>query len=165
MRVFGVDPGSDRTGYGCIETDGSRHQLIACGAIQTSPRATFPEKLLTIYQSLSRLLAEHRPDTVAVESVFYAANVRSALKLGHARGVVLLAAQRAGVQVVEFKPSQIKQTVTGSGAAGKAQVGQMIALLLRLDRIPKPDDVADALALAYTQAVIGQTLAQIQEAV
>ena len=86
MKVFGVDPGSERTGYGCIETDGSRHRLVVCGAVTTSPRASFPEKLLAIHQALGRLLAEHRPDCVAVENVFYAKNVRSALKLGHARG-------------------------------------------------------------------------------
>ena len=148
MKVFGVDPGSDRTGYGCIETDGSRHHLIACGAIASSPRATFPEKLLTIHEALGRLLAEHRPDCVAVESVFYAANVRSALKLGHARGVALLAAVEAGVPVFEYAPAEIKLAVVGYGRAEKHQVGEMVRLLLGLEAIPEPHDAADALAIA-----------------
>jgi crossover junction endodeoxyribonuclease RuvC len=148
VKVFGVDPGSDRTGYGCIETDGSRHHLIACGAIATSPRATFPEKLLTIHEGLGRLLAEHRPSCVAVESVFYAANVRSALKLGHARGVALLAAVEAGYPVFEYAPAEIKRAVVGYGRAEKHQVGEMVRLLLGLDAIPEPHDAADALAIA-----------------
>jgi len=148
VRVFGVDPGSDRTGYGCIETDGSRHHLIACGAIATSPRGTFPEKLRTIHEALGRLLAEHRPGCVAVESVFYAANVRSALKLGHARGVALLAAVEAGYPVFEYAPAEIKRAVVGYGRADKHQVGEMVRLLLGLEAIPEPHDAADALAIA-----------------
>jgi crossover junction endodeoxyribonuclease RuvC len=148
VKVFGVDPGSDRTGYGCIETDGSRHRLIACGAIATSPRATFPEKLLTIHEALGRLLAQHQPDCVAVESVFYAANVRSALKLGHARGVAMLAAVEAGMDVFEYTPAEIKRAVVGYGRAEKPQVQQMVKLLLRLTAVPSPHDAADALAVA-----------------
>ena len=148
MKVFGVDPGSDRTGYGCIETDGSRHHLMACGAIATTPRATFPEKLRTIHDALGRLLAEHRPDCVAVESVFYSANVRSALKLGHARGVALLAAVQGGYPVFEYAPAEIKRAVVGYGRAEKHQVGEMVRLLLGLESIPEPHDAADALAIA-----------------
>ncbi|MCX6550944.1 MAG: crossover junction endodeoxyribonuclease RuvC [Acidobacteria bacterium] len=148
MKVFGVDPGSDRTGYGCIDTDGSRHRLVACGAISTSPRATFPEKLLTIHETLGRLLAEHRPDCVAVENIFYAANVRGALKLGHARGVALLAAVEQGYPVFEYAPAEIKRAVVGYGRAEKRQVGEMVRLLLGLDAIPEPNDAADALAVA-----------------
>jgi len=148
VKVFGVDPGSDRTGYGCIETDGSRHHLIACGAISTSPRASFPEKLLTIHEALVRLLGEHRPDCVAVESVFYAANVRSALKLGHARGVALLAAVEGGYPVMEYAPAEIKRAVVGYGRAEKSQVGEMVRLLLGLDAVPEPHDASDALAIA-----------------
>ena len=148
MKVFGVDPGSDRTGYGCIETDGSRHHLMACGAIATSPRAALPDKLLAIHTALVRLLAEHRPDCVAVEGVFYAANVRSALTLGHARGVALLAAVQAGYQVFEYAPAEIKRAVVGYGRAEKHQVGEMVRLLLGLETIPEPHDAADALAIA-----------------
>jgi crossover junction endodeoxyribonuclease RuvC len=148
VKVFGIDPGSERTGYGCIETDGSRHRLVVCGAVVTPPRAVFPEKLLAIHQALRRLLAEHRPDCVAVEDVFYAKNVRSALKLGHARAVAVLAAVEAGYPLFEYTPAAIKRTVVGYGRAEKPQVGEMVRLLLGLDQAPSPHDAADALAVA-----------------
>jgi len=148
VKVFGIDPGSERTGYGCITTDGTRHALVDCGAIATSPKAAFPEKLLTIHQALVRLLTEHRPDCVAVESVFYAANVRSALKLGHARGVALLSAVEGGYPVFEYAPAEIKQAVVGYGRAEKRQVGEMVRIILGLSEVPTPDDAADALAVA-----------------
>ena len=94
MKIFGIDPGSERTGYGCVETDGARHRIVLCGAITTSARASFPAKLLTIHSRLAALLAECRPDCAAIESLFHAVNVRTALKLGHARGVAMLAAVR-----------------------------------------------------------------------
>ena len=148
MKVFGIDPGSDRTGYGCIETDGSRHRLVTCGAISAPPSATFPEKLLVIHSRLTALLAECRPDCVAVENLFHATNVRSALKLGHARGVAMLAAVEAGLTVAEYTPAEIKRSVVGYGRAEKPQVQQMIKLLLGLADAPSPHDAADALAVA-----------------
>ena len=147
MRVFGVDPGSLRTGYGCIDTDGSRHRLVACGAI-TTPAAAFPEKLLAIHRALGELLRMHRPDCVVVENVFHAMNVRSALKLGHARGVALLAAVEGGYPVVEYTPAEIKLAVVGYGRAEKHQVGEMVRLLLGLGEVPQPHDASDALAVA-----------------
>jgi crossover junction endodeoxyribonuclease RuvC len=146
--VFGVDPGSLRTGYGCIDTDGSRHRLVACGAITTPPEAAFPEKLLAIHRALGQLLRQHRPDCVVVESVFHAMNVRSALKLGHARGVALLAAVESGYPLVEYTPAEIKLAVVGYGRAEKHQVGEMVRLLLGLDEAPQPHDASDALAVA-----------------
>ncbi len=148
MRIFGIDPGSLRTGYGCIESDGSRHRLIACGAIAPPRDASFPDKLLAIHDGLDALISMHRPDCVAVEDVFHARNVRSALLLGHARGVALLAATRAGVPVVAYSPAEIKRAVVGYGRAEKRQVQGMVKLLLGLDRPPSPHDVADALAVA-----------------
>jgi crossover junction endodeoxyribonuclease RuvC len=148
VRVFGIDPGSERTGYGCVESDGSRHRMIACGAIVTSPRLGFPAQLLRIHQQLAVLLAEHRPECVAVESVFYAANVRSALKLGHARGVAMLAAVEAGYALAEYSPAEIKRAVVGYGRAEKQQVQEMVRLLLGLEEVPTPHDAADALAVA-----------------
>lgn len=148
MKVFGIDPGSQRTGYGCVESDGSRHHLVVCGAIVTSPRLGFPAQLLRIHQQLSALLAEYRPDCVAVESVFYAANVRSALVLGHARGVALLAAVEAGYACAEYTPAEIKRAVVGYGRAEKHQVQEMVKLLLGLREVPTPHDAADALAVA-----------------
>ena len=148
MKIFGIDPGSERTGFGCVESSGSRHRLIDCGALTVPARATFPEKLTVIHAGLSALLARHRPDCVAVENIFYARNVRSALKLGHARGVALLAAAEAGISVVEYAPAEIKRAIVGYGRAEKGQIQQMVKLLLGLEATPSPHDAADALAVA-----------------
>ena len=148
MRVFGIDPGSERTGYGCVETDGSHHRLVGCGAVVASPRSGFPAQLQTIHDGLRVLLAECRPDCVAVESLFHAVNVRSALKLGHARGVAILAAVQGGYQVFEYSPAEIKRAVVGYGRAEKHQVQEMVRVLLGLSEVPAPNDAADALAVA-----------------
>jgi crossover junction endodeoxyribonuclease RuvC len=148
VKIFGIDPGSERTGYGCVERSGSVHHLVLCGSLAAPASATFPERLHHIHAGLAALLAECRPDCVAVESIFHAKNVRSALKLGHARGVALLAASEAGLSVHEYAPAEIKRAVVGYGRAEKGQVGQMVKLLLGLERAPAPHDVADALAVA-----------------
>ena len=148
MRVFGIDPGSERTGYGCVETDGRRHQLVACGAITAAAGASFPDRLARIHHELAALLAACRPECVAIESLVHAVNARSALKLGHARGVAMLAAVQAGCLVVEYTPAEIKRAVVGYGRAEKPQVQQMIKLLLGLEQAPSPHDAADALAVA-----------------
>ncbi|HSL24314.1 MAG TPA: crossover junction endodeoxyribonuclease RuvC [Vicinamibacterales bacterium] len=148
MKIFGIDPGSERTGYGCIETDGSRHRLVTCGAITAPARADFPERLVAIHDGLKALLGEHRPDWVALEDVFHARNVRSALKLGHARGVALLAATEAGVPVAAYSPAEVKRAVVGYGRAEKRQVQRMVCLLLGLGSLPEPYDASDALAIA-----------------
>ena len=148
MKVFGIDPGSARTGYGCVQSDGSRHRLIACGAISVPRTNAFPEKLRIIHLELAALLAAHRPDCVAVENLFHAANARSALKLGHARGVAMLAAVQAGVPIVEYTPAEVKQSIVGYGRAEKGQVQAMIQLILGLREPPTPFDASDALAIA-----------------
>jgi crossover junction endodeoxyribonuclease RuvC len=148
VTVFGIDPGSERTGYGCIATDGRRHRLVACGAISSPAHTPFPERLLAIHVQLVRLLAECRPDCVAIENLFHATNVRSALKLGHARGVAMLAAVASGVPIAEYTPAEIKRAVVGYGRADKNQVQQMVKLLLGLGEAPTPHDAADALAAA-----------------
>ncbi len=148
MRILGIDPGSERTGYGCVETDGRRHQLVVCGAISALAGDAFPQRLARIHRELLAVLATCRPECVAVESVFHAVNARSALKLGHARGVAILAAVEAGCTVVEYSPAEIKRAVVGYGRAEKHQVQQMIKLLLGLDEAPSPHDAADALAVA-----------------
>lgn len=148
MRVFGIDPGSERTGYGCVETDGRRHHLIVCGAIVAAAGDSFPQRLARIHRELAVLLAAHRPECVAVENVFHGVNARSALKLGQARGVAILAAVDAGCEVVEYTPAEIKRAVVGYGRAEKQQVQRMIKLLLGLAKAPTPHDAADALAVA-----------------
>ena len=148
MRIVGIDPGSERTGYGCVETDGRRHRLVTCGAITAAAGDTFPIRLSRIHRELATVLAKTRPDCVAVESVFHAVNARSALKLGHARGVVLLAAVEAGCEIVEYTPAEVKRAVVGYGRAEKRQVQHMIKLLLGLAQPPSPYDASDALAVA-----------------
>jgi len=148
VRIVGIDPGSERTGYGCVETDGRRHRLVTCGAITASAGDAFPARLARIHRELVALLAKTRRDCVAVESVFHAVNARSALKLGHARGVALLAAVEAGCTIVEYTPAEVKRAVVGYGRAEKRQVQHMIKLLLGLAQPPTPYDASDALAVA-----------------
>ncbi len=148
MKVFGIDPGSARTGYGCVQSDGSRHRLIVCGAIVIPTAHSFPEKLRIIHVELGALIARHRPDIVAIENLFHAVNARSALKLGHARGVAMLAAVEAGVPIFEYTPAEVKQSVVGYGRAEKGQVQSMVQLLLGLSDPPTPFDASDALAIA-----------------
>jgi crossover junction endodeoxyribonuclease RuvC len=164
VKIFGIDPGSRRTGYGCVERVGSQHRLVACGSLSGPARASFPDKLQSIHAGLVRLLATHRPDGVAIEDIFHARNARSALKLGEARGVALLAAAEAGVAVIEYAPAAIKRAVVGYGRAEKHQVQHMVKLLLGLDRAPSPHDVADALAVAicHLQSAIGPIAREIQ---
>jgi crossover junction endodeoxyribonuclease RuvC len=148
VRIFGIDPGSERTGYGCVETDGSRHRIVVCGAVNAAASASFPDKLLHIHRQLSALIHECQPECVAIENLFHAVNVRSALKLGHARGVAMLAAVEAGVPVCEYTPAEIKRAVVGYGRAEKHQVQHMVKLMLDLPAVPSPHDAADALAVA-----------------
>jgi crossover junction endodeoxyribonuclease RuvC len=148
VRIFGIDPGSERTGYGCVETDGRRHHLIACGAITARPGDSFPDRLERIHRELTGLLEACRPTSVALENLFHASNARSALKLGHARGVAMLAAVQAGCPVAEYTPAEVKRAIVGYGRAEKQQVQQMIKLLLGLEKVPTPHDAADALAVA-----------------
>jgi crossover junction endodeoxyribonuclease RuvC len=164
VKIFGIDPGSDRTGYGCVERTGNRHHLVICGSLAGPRRATFPDKLKAIHMGLVALLVRHRPDCVAVENIFYARNVSSALKLGHARGIALLAASEAGLPVVEYAPAEIKRAVVGYGRAEKHQVQQMVQLLLGLDTPPTPHDVADALAVAicHLQSTTGPLAERIR---
>ena len=148
MRVFGIDPGCERTGYGCVETDGSRHRIVLCGAITSSAVESLPDKLQRIHHQLTLLIKECQPASVAIENLFFSVNVRSALKLGHARGVAMLAAVEAGLPVFEYTPAEVKRAVVGYGRADKPQVQQMVRLLLGLNAVPTPHDAADALAIA-----------------
>lgn len=155
MRVLGVDPGTALTGYGVVDTGpGGECHLVECGVIRP-PAGAPPARLRTIYEELVRLLARHGPDVVAVEQAFHARNARTTLVLGQARGVILLAAEQAGVTLAEYSPATIKQTVTGRGGALKPQVGFMVAQLLRLRAAPKPADAADGVAVALTHLLRG----------
>jgi crossover junction endodeoxyribonuclease RuvC len=161
VRVFGIDPGSLRTGYGCIDTDGRRHRLISCGAITCPPRAILADRLNQIHHTLCDLIASARPDCIAIENLFYARNVKSALVLGHARGVSVLAAVQAGVPIVEYTPAAIKSAIVGYGRADKRQMQQMVKLLLGLDTAPAPHDAADALAVAICHVQASGPIARL----
>tara|TARA_B100001123_G_C15333898_1_gene1032126 strand:+ start:622 stop:1167 length:546 start_codon:yes stop_codon:yes gene_type:complete len=148
VRIFGVDPGSQRTGFGCIETNGSRYKIVISGVLEPPPDIPFSQKLLFIHEGLSDLLTKYRPDVMAIENLFFARNARSALILGHVRGVLILAAAEKKISVSEYSPTEVKRAVVGYGRAEKSQVQQMVMLLLGLEVAPSPLDVSDALGVA-----------------
>ncbi len=152
MRILGIDPGSGSTGYGIIETDGSQHTAILFGAIKTSTRRPFHERLLKIYTCLNDVLTREKADVMAIEDVFHATNIQSALRLGHARGIALLIAAQYGLPVCEYSPLEVKNAVVGYGRAEKTQIQAMVQMLLTLPEIPSPDHAADALAIAICHA-------------
>lgn len=158
---MGVDPGSDTTGYGVIESDGRRYKLIEYAGIRAPSRLAFAERLLVISKKLEEVIARLTPQACAVEETFYAVNVNTALKLGHVRGVVLLAAARAGVEVFEYSPLEIKLALVGYGRAEKQQVQEMVRLLLKLEQSPRPLDASDALATAICHANTASTRARL----
>jgi crossover junction endodeoxyribonuclease RuvC len=155
LIVLGVDPGSLRTGYGAVETDGRRHRLVEMGTLAASAREALPRKLLKIHDGILALIGRLRPDALAVEDVFHAANTRTALVLGHVRGVVLLAGAERGLPVHEYPPAAVKQQITGFGRAEKSQVAFMVARILDLGRDARPGDATDALAVALCLACHG----------
>ena len=163
MRVFGIDCGTEVTGFGVVETsDGAREPGLkarAVGAIRLSRTRPLPERLDQVYRELTAELERWKPDAVAIEEVFYSVNAKSALKLGQVRGVALLAAARSGIPVAEYAPLKIKSSVVGYGLAQKEQVQFMVARLLGLSEPPQPADAADALAVAICHIHTAQTLA------
>jgi crossover junction endodeoxyribonuclease RuvC len=159
MRVLGIDCGTEYTGFGIVELESSGHlHCLTCGAIRLSPRDPLPARLNRIYSRLDELIREHRPDQVAIEDVFYALNVKSALKLGQVRGVAMLAAAAAGLEVAEYAPLSIKSAVVGYGRAEKQQVQLMVTRLLELAEPPEPADASDALAIAICHLHTSATL-------
>ena len=148
MRVLGIDPGSQTMGWGVVEGDGRRYSLVAYGAVRAPSSLKFPTRLLRMCKGLEDVIAAHRPDACALEDAFLATNVKVSMKLGQVRGVVLLVAERAGLEIHEYSPRSIKQTVVGYGNAEKYQVQEMVRLLLSLKTVPSPHDAADALAVA-----------------
>ena len=158
MIVLGVDPGTATTGYGVVTGDRlGLITLIECGVIRTRPRDPLATRLREIYDGVSELIARHRPDTLCVEDVFYAKNVRTTVVLGHARGVILLAGEQARLTVQELPPAEIKKAVVGTGAASKEQVQFMLARLLRLKAVPQPSDAADGVAAALASVMGART--------
>ena len=162
MRVFGIDCGTEITGYGVVDVDeSSRNPRLICrtfGAIRMSKQKTMPQRLKQVYDELTAAILEWQPDTVAVEEVFYSVNAKSALKLGQVRGVALLAAAAQGLPLAEYAPLKIKSSVVGYGLAAKEQVQFMVARLLELAEPPTPPDAADALAIAICHIHTSQTL-------
>ena len=156
MRVLGIDPGTSVTGYGVVETGNGvpgLGRLVECGVIRFARRRPLPNRLAELHDGLTALIARHRPTALALENAFYHKNVRTTLVLGHARGVVLLAAAQARLDIAEYAPATVKKTVVGAGGAGKGQVAAMVARLLRLKQAPHPADAADGVAVALTHII------------
>jgi len=151
MLMMGIDPGTATTGYGFVREgpDGSPI-AVTYGVILTEPKTPMPLRLKHIYQEATRLIQEYKPDAVSIEEMFFGKNVTAAITVAQGRGVVLLAFANAGLRIYEYKPAQIKQTIAGTGNADKKQMQEMVKMLLNLETIPKPDDAADALAIAIT---------------
>jgi crossover junction endodeoxyribonuclease RuvC len=148
MRVLGIDPGSETLGWGVVDGTGSKYLLVGYGTVRSNPREKFSKRLLNIYNGVAELMAEHSPDVLSVEDTFYAVNVGVALKLGQVRGTMLLLAEQRGIEIAEYAPRLVKQTVVGYGGAEKQQIQQMVKVLLGMETIPTPHDAADALAIA-----------------
>ncbi len=149
MRVLGIDPGSRRTGWGVVQLEGTRLRHIGSGTIAVPGKLPLAERLLLIHRGLQQVITEHEPEAAAVEEIFFAKYANAALKLGHARGVILLALAESGLEVNEYPPAIVKRTVVGRGAADKTQVGRLITAILGL-KTPPEEDAADALAVAVT---------------
>ena len=155
MKVLGIDPGTAVLGYGVIESGSSPHPcLVECGTLTTTSRESLPQRLRVLHEGVNALLTRHHPTVMAVETAFYGRNVRTAVVLSHARGVILLAAELAGIDIAEYPPAVIKKTIVGRGAALKPQVGYMVAQLLRLRAAPTPSDAADGVAIALTHWIL-----------
>ena len=162
LRVIGVDPGSNTTGYGVVDSDGKNYKLVEYAGIKAPTRFTFAERLLIISQKLEEVIERLKPNACSVEETFYAVNVKVALKLGHVRGVVLVAAARANVPVFEYSPLEIKSALVGYGRAEKHQVQEMVRLLLRLKELPEPLDASDALGAAICHINFAATQRKIK---
>lgn len=152
MRILGLDPGTATTGYGIVDADGGELRLVDYGAIKTAAGDPAEQRLQSIYSQINELIARHQPQRAAVEQLFFGRNITTAIAVGQARGVLLLALAGAGIPMSEYSPPKVKEAVTGYGKADKAQVQLMVRHLLNLEETPHPDDAADALAVAITHA-------------
>lgn len=150
MRILGIDPGTGIVGFGVIDVEGAKKVMVDAGVIRTPAHQPTQERLLTIYNELKEIIEHNKPQVMVVEQLFFARNVTTAMSVSHARGVVLLLGEQYKLQLAEFTPLQIKQSITGYGKADKKQVQEMVRVVLNLKEVPKPDDCADALAAALT---------------
>lgn len=153
MRILGIDPGLGRTGWGVIDEGGSKPLVVDFGCIETDKSLSEPERIKIIYAEVVRIISKHAPDNLSIEKLFFNKNVKTALSVAQARGVVILAAINKNLTIDEYTPLEVKIAVTGYGRADKKQIGQMVKINFNLKDIPKPDDVSDALAIALTHAV------------
>ncbi|RQD70674.1 MAG: crossover junction endodeoxyribonuclease RuvC [Tindallia sp. MSAO_Bac2] len=155
MRILGIDPGLATTGYGVVDYENNQFRAIQYGVIRTHSKSSMPERLKKINECMKQLIHQYKPDTVAVEELFFNTNAKTALLVGQARGVVLLTASMENLDIFEYTPLQVKQGVAGYGRAEKQQIQIMVKTLLNLKEVPKPDDAADALAIAMCHAHTG----------
>ncbi len=156
--ILGLDPGIADTGFGVIEKIGNKIKFVDTGSIQTSKKKDFGDRLESLYDTADELIKKHKPDIVGIEKLFFAKNAKTALDVGQARGVLMLVVKKNNIKPLEFTPMQIKQAVAASGAANKRQVGLMVKTILNLNAVPKPDDAADALAVAITSSFYNKKL-------
>ena len=161
IRIIGIDCGTERTGFGVIDSDGRVHRLVEAGVIRTLKQDAMHQRLLTIACELRAQIRRHRPEVVAIEEVFYAVNVKTVLKLSHVRGVALLAVAEAGLELAEYSPLEVKTSVVGYGRAEKSQVQMMVASLLKLESVIASEDASDALAIAICHATHASSLAKM----
>lgn len=152
MRILGIDPGIATIGFGILETSGNKYRLVNCGVITTPAHTQLSDRLCTIYDDLSQLIEAYKPDAVAIEELFFNTNITTGISVAHGRGVILLACRKAGLMIYEYTPLQVKDAVVGYGRAEKKQVMDMVKRLCGLRAAPKPDDAADAVALALCHA-------------
>ena len=157
MIILGIDPGTAAMGYGIIETKRGKYKALGYGCIKTTPKTLFPQRLKIIYQELGRIIQEYSPDIIAMEQLFFARNARTAISVGQAQGMIFLAAADADLEVLRYPPLQIKMTLTGKGRAEKSKVQKKIKRLLRLQKIPRPVDASDALAVALCHIFLSKS--------
>lgn len=152
MLILGIDPGTAIVGYGLIESTGNKHRYVAHGAIRTAAGLPLADRLLVIYRELNALLDQYKPDHVAVEELFFSRNAKTAISVGQARGVILLAVAQRYLPLFEYKPLEVKQALVGYGGADKSQIQQFLRMMFGFEEVPKPDDAADAIAIAVCHA-------------
>lgn len=154
MRIIGIDPGTGILGFGVVDYHKGKFSMVTGGVVRTPAHTPLEERLEEIFESLTEIIAETKPDIMSIEKLFFARNVTTAMSVSHARGVAMLAGKKGGLQIAEYTPLQIKQTLTGYGKADKKQVQEMVKIQLGLSEVPRPDDAADALAAGITHALM-----------